>query len=141
VLRSIDTHEGACITSPAINDLYEAVSERQLTSVHAINYSMAYPLYVLARGDVSVSDLTWTTLSLPQIDDLVEQMSTDPRVGIVYRYCGGNDGDPKWIQWLNRAPDVSAFIARVKRQGTSLSVSRFTDHRHTEFVLVSRSAT
>jgi hypothetical protein len=99
-----------CITSPAVNDLYSALNASKVKIGYAINYSIAGPVYVLSEGVIRLEDLAWTALTQEKMNEMFRTIQADSGTGIVYRYCGCEEGDTDWIKWLNRSPEIFGFI-------------------------------
>jgi hypothetical protein len=137
-LRAIESLKGVCITSPAVNDLYEGVAKSNLKEVYALNYSLANPIYVFSKGTIRAHDLAWTDLNGEKIDDLFQKIKAGPEVAIAYRYCSDKSVEPHWIEWLNHEPRIFEFIRRLQLEAGNFRVDRYRDVRQTEFVLIRR---
>ncbi len=136
VLKRMGSRKGICMTSPAFYCLYDSIVRSRFRSVYAINYSMAYPIYVLSKGTVRVVELAWADLSNERVEELIRNVKRDPDAAIVYRYCACKDSEPTWIEWLNRETELPGLIKRLA--DPELRSVRFRDDRQTEFVLVSQ---
>lgn len=139
VLKGIESLKGVCVTSPAVNDIYEDIVKSNLKMIYALNYSLANPIYVFSKGTISANDLAWTDLSREKIEDLFQKIKADPEAAIAYRYCGDKSVESDWIEWLNREPQIFEFIKRLQPEIGSLRVDRYRDARQTEFVLIRRT--
>jgi hypothetical protein len=138
LLRGIEEHGGVCQTSPALYDIYYDILNAGIGTVYAVNYSLADPIYVLSKGRIRTIEMAWTELTPDSVEEMIHAIETDPKIGIVYRYCGCTTSDQDWIRWLNRDPDLFAFIHRLEREGGTLEFVRRRDTRLTEFVLIRR---
>jgi hypothetical protein len=136
MLKEIETHKGACLTSPAIYDIYKDIAASNVRTVYTINYSLAYSFYVFSKGSVSVEDVAWTDLTREKIEELFQKIKMDPKAAIACRHCGNNDWDPRWIRWLNREPQIFDIMRRLEIEGSTLTVVRSRDSRQTEFLLI-----
>jgi hypothetical protein len=136
MLNAVEAHKGACLTSPAVNDIYTEIAASNVKTVYAINYSLAYSFYVFSKGSVSIEDVAWTDLTREKIEELFQKIKMDPQAGITYRYCGNKDWDPNWIRWLNREPQIFDLMRRLQLEGSALNVVRRGDNRQTEFSLI-----
>jgi len=136
MLNAVEAHKGACLTSPAVNDIYKEIAASNVKTVYAINYSLAYSFYVFSKGSVSVEDVAWTDLTREKIEELFQRIKMDPKAGIAYRYCGNKDWDPNWILWLNREPQIFDLMRQLQLEGSALNVVRRGDSRQTEFSLI-----
>jgi hypothetical protein len=136
MLRQVEQRKGAAITSPAIYDLYGAIEKSNLRVIHAINYSLAAPIYVLSGGTVRTVDLTWTDLTRARIEELLAETEAHPNTGIICRFCEYRKWDPAWIQWLNREPQIFDFFNSLENAGKALNVVHCRDSRQTEFLLI-----
>ncbi len=139
LLNRFETRKGMCLSSPAFYDFYAAIMASKVKKVYAVNYSLAYPIYVLSKGVIRVEDLAWTTLTREKITELFERIKSNPDAAIAYRYCACKDVDETWITWLNREPEIFELINRLKEDKENLSVMRCKDERQTELVLIRRS--
>jgi hypothetical protein len=138
ILNRFEARKGVCMTSPAIYEAYRAVEASGVREIHALNYSLAYPLYLLAKGSVRVEDLAWTRLTGGKIDELFKKIEADPGAAIVYRFCGYKEVEGDWIRWLNREPEIFDFIRKLESEKDRVQVARCRDERQTEFVLIRR---
>lgn len=138
ILRRIERHKGVCMTSPALNDAYGMIKAGNIKMIYAVNYSLAYPIYVLSEGAIRVEDLAWTDLTQEKMGELFAKVRADPEVGIAYRYCGCKEGDASWIKWLNHDPQIFDFLKRLELERATLSVTSCRDDRQTEYVLISQ---
>jgi len=138
VLKRLGSRKGICVTSPAFYGLYDSIARSKVRFVYAINYSMAYPIYVLSKGAVHVVDLAWADLSDERVEELIRNVKRDADTVIIYRYCACKASEPTWIEWLNREAELPGFIKRLANR--ELSTVRYRDDRQTEFVLVSQKA-
>jgi hypothetical protein len=138
VLKQFSSRKGVCLASPAFYNLYDSILRSKVKLVYAINYSMAYPIYVLSKGTVRVDEVAWTQLTPDKMEGLIRNVRTDPEAVIVYRYCGCKNSEPAWVEWLNRETELPAFIKRLGSEAGGLSTVRFRDDRQTEFVLISQ---
>ena len=136
VLKQYGSRKGICIASPAFYDLYGSIMQSHIKRVYAINYSIAYPIYVLSKGEVRVDDLAWTQLSPAKVEELIRDLKQDPDAAIVYRYCGCRDSEPQWVDWLNRDTELPAFIKSLGNEAGEIDTVRFQDNRQTEFVMI-----
>jgi hypothetical protein len=139
MLKEVETHKGACLTSPAVYDIYKEIAASNVRTVYTMNYSLAYSFYVFSKGSVSVEDVAWTDLTREKIEGLFQKIKMDPEVGIAYRYCGNKDWDPNWIRWLNREPQIFDFMKRLEIEDSTLDVLRYKDDRQTEYVLITQT--
>lgn len=138
VLKQLRSRKGVCIASPAFYDFYNSISKSNIKLVYAVNYSLAYPIYVLSKGTIPIEELAWTKLTPDKMEELIRKVKMDSGAAIAYRYCGCRDSESAWVQWLNREPELLDFIKRLEAEAGGLSMVRFRDDRQTEFVLVSR---
>jgi hypothetical protein len=138
VLNGIQSLKGACMTSPAVNDIYEDAAKSNLKVIYALNYSLANPVYVFSKGTIRAEDLAWTDLSGEKVEELLQKIKADPEAAIAYRYCSDKRVEPRWIEWLNREPEIFEFIKRLQQEAGNLRVDRFRDARQSEFVLIRR---
>jgi hypothetical protein len=136
MLKAVEAHKGACLTSPAVYDIYKAIAASNVKTVYTINYSLAYSFYVFSKGSVRVEDVAWTDLTREKIEELFQKTKMDPKAAIACRYCGNNDWDPSWIRWLNREPQIFDIMRRLEIEGSTLTVVRSRDSRQTEFLLI-----
>jgi hypothetical protein len=136
MLKEVETHKGACLTSPAVYDIYNEIAASNVRTIYTINYSLAYSFYVFSKGSVRVEDMAWTDLTRQKIEELFKKIKMDPGAAIAYRYCGTKDWDPDWIHWLNREPQIFDFTKRLEIEDSTLDVARFRDDRQTEYVLI-----
>jgi hypothetical protein len=139
LLQRIESYKGACITSTALYDAYGAIRASNLKTIYAVNYSLAFPIFVLSKGTIHVEDLAWSELTPEKIAELFGKVKTNSEVGIAYRYCGNKDWDPNWIHWLNREPQIFDFMKRLEIEGSTLDVLRYKDDRQTEYVLITQT--
>jgi hypothetical protein len=139
MLRRIESRKGACITSPALYDVFRAMKSANLRKIYVINYSLAYPIYVLSGGNIQVEDLYWADLTQQRMDEWFEKLRSNPGIGIAYRYCSCMEGDPSWLSWMNREPQIYEFIKRLEVERATLNVMSIKDDRQTEFVVISQS--
>jgi hypothetical protein len=139
LLKEVEKHKGACLTSPGVYDIYKEIAASNVRTVYTINYSLAYSFYVFSKGSLSVEDVAWTDLTREKIEELFQKIRMDPGAAIAYRYCGTKDWDPDWIRWLNREPQVFDFKKRLEIEDSTLDVARFRDDRQTEYVLITRT--
>jgi hypothetical protein len=140
MLRRIDAYKGMSITSPAIYDVYQAMQRQNLQEIHAVNYSLDTPIYVLSKGSIRVEDLTWTELTAAKIEELLGKIQANPQSGILYRYCGSREWDPEWMKWLNRETEIQRLNAMAERLHPQIQIVRCADKRQTEFVLISHKS-
>ncbi len=136
MLNAVDAYKGACLTSPAVYDIYKAIAASNVKTVYTINYSLAYSFYVFSKGSVRVEDVAWTDLTREKIEELLQKIKLDPEAAIACRYCGSNDWDPSWIRWLNREPQIFDIMRRLETEGSTLNVVHRRDSRQTEFLLI-----
>lgn len=107
--------------------------------IYAINYSMAYPIYVLSKGTVQVEELCWQNLDSRVSAKLIQSVKTIPFSAILYRKCLAIDGRPGNIDWLNKEPQLTEFIDRIRAEGDALESTSVRDEAGTEFVLITDS--
>ncbi len=138
LLRGIEDHRGVCQTSPAIFDIYGEIANAGIDRIYAVNYSLACPVYVLSKGKIKVVEMTWTELTPELMEEVIREVQSDPKTAIVYRYCECAAADQEWIRWLNRDPEIFAWIHRLERETGALEFLRRRDARLTEFTLVRR---
>ena len=119
MLRRIESRKGACITSPALYDVFGAMKSANLRKIYVINYSLAYPIYVLSGGDIQVEDLYWADLTRQRMDEWFEMLRINPEIGIAYRRCQCREVDPGWLSWVNREPQINEFIKRLEAERAS----------------------
>jgi hypothetical protein len=136
LLHGMEIHKGVCLTSPAINDLYAAIQAAHVKSVYAVNYSVAYPIYVLSKGTIRVEEFCWQDMTQERIEELFNRLKTDPSGGILYRYCGCKVGDQEWIRWLNKSPQIGEVIKKAEQTASQLNRISCKDDSETEFVLL-----
>jgi hypothetical protein len=139
MLKEVETHKGACLTSPGVYDIYKEIAASNVRRIYTINYSLAYSFYVFSKGSVSFEDMAWTDLTREKIEGLFQKIKMDPELGIAYRYCGNKDWDPNWIRWLNREPQIFDFMKRLEIEGSTLTVVRCKDDRQTEYALITQT--
>jgi hypothetical protein len=139
LLERIESNKGACITSMALYDAYGAVRASNVRTIYAVNYSLAFPIFVLSKGTIHVEDITWSELTPEKIEELFGKIKTNSEAGIVCRYCGNKDWDPNWTHWLNREPQIFDFMKRLEIGDSTLDVLHFRDDRQTEYVLITRT--
>jgi hypothetical protein len=138
MLQRIESRKGACITSPALYDVFRAMKSANLRKIYVINYSLAYPIYVLSSGNIQVEDLYWADLTQKRMDEWFGKLRSNPGIGIAYRYCRCKEGDPSWLSWMNREPQINEFIKRLEVERATLNVMSIKDDRQTEFVIISQ---
>ena len=138
LLKELRSHKGVCISSPAFYDLYNSILRSKVKRVYAVNYSIAFPIYVFSKGRIRVVELAWTQLTADRTEDLIRKVKADPDSVIAYRQCGCKQSEPAWVEWLNRESELPGFIKRLGQEGGELNTVRFHDARQTEFFLVSR---
>jgi hypothetical protein len=138
VLSEIKIHKGACMWSPAIYEFYDAVKAENIRSIDVINYSIAYPLYVMSNASMQVEDMTWTKLTPEKLQEMFDKVRANPAAGIAYRYCRSREGDASYIQILNRDPEINEFLRKLDMERSSLRLVSRSDQRQTEFVLIHR---
>jgi hypothetical protein len=138
MLRRIESRKGACITSPALNDVFRAIQSAHLRKLYVINYSLAYPIYVLSCGNIQVEDLYWADLTQKRMDEWFGKLRSNPEIGIAYRSCQCKEADPGWLAWMNREPQISEFIKRLEVERATLNVMSIKDDRQTEFFVISQ---
>jgi hypothetical protein len=138
LLRRVESRQGVCLTSPALYDACRAMEAADMKMIYAVNYSMAWPIYVLSKGAIQTEDLTWSDLTPEKTEELLQKIRANPRAGLAYRFCGCKEGDAGWIQWLNRDPQIFEFIKRVESERAALSMETRSDRRKTDFVLIRR---
>jgi hypothetical protein len=136
LLRRTEAVKGACMMSPALNDLYGAIAASNTRVVYAVNYSLANPIYIFSKGSISCPDLAWIDLTAERIEELLQKVKRDPEAALVYRYCGNKVVEPQWIEWLNREPQILDFVGRLESEGGDVRAVRFRDERQAEFVLI-----
>ncbi len=136
ILRRLEQAKGACVNSPALNETFAAIQASQIRVLYAVNYSLANPVYVFSKGSVRTKDLAWTDLTGNKIAELLEGVEKNPGAAIVYRFCEDKSLESRWIEWLNREPQIFDLMKRVELEGDKLSTARHRDKRHTEFVLI-----
>jgi hypothetical protein len=141
VLRKIDHKKGACLTSPAITEVYHSLRAADIKMIYGVNYSLASPIYVLSKGTIRADELAWTDLTKDKIDEMLNRVRSDPEVGMVYRFCGCKEGDQNWIRWLNRDPQIFELIKRVEAEDSTLDVRTIRDERETRFVVIRKPRT
>jgi hypothetical protein len=139
LLKRIESRKGACITSPALYDAFRAIHSAHLRKIYAVNYSLAFPIYVLSGGRIQVEDLYWADLTQQRMDEWFARLKSDPQIGIAYRYCRCREADPGWLSWLNREPQINEFIKRLEAERAALNVISIKDDRQTEFFIISQS--
>jgi hypothetical protein len=137
-LKQYGNRKGVCIASPAFYDLYRSILRSHIRRVYAINYSIAFPIYVLSKGKVRVEDLAFAQLTQEKVKELIRDVKQDPDAVIVYRYCGCRDSEPTWVEWLNRETELPAFINCLGNEAGKIGVIRFHDSRQTEFIMISQ---
>lgn len=136
ILRRFEASKGAGMASPALYDAYRIVQAADVRELHALNYSLGYPLYFLSKGRLRVDDLAFTTLTQEKIGELFRQLASDRGTAVIYRFCNLREMDGDWIRWLNREPEIFEFIARTNSMKEKLRIVRCRDERQTEFVLI-----
>ena len=136
LVRRMEDNKGICLTSAAINEAYAAIQAAHVKSVYAVNYSLAYPIYVLSNGSLKVEEFCWKDLTQERIDELFAKLKSDPDGAILYRYCGCKTGEASWIQYLNKDPQISDFIKRVNQESRGLNHTSLKDAYQTEFVVL-----
>jgi hypothetical protein len=139
ILQRIESRKGVCLTSPAITDAYKALRAANVKMIYGVNYSIAYPIYVLSKGTIRVEELAWTDLTKEKTDEMLNNVRSNPEVAMVYRFCGCKEGDPNWIRWLNRDPQIFELIKRVDSERSALDITTIRDERKTDFVLIRKS--
>ncbi|MBN1570061.1 MAG: hypothetical protein JXA73_19615 [Acidobacteria bacterium] len=125
----------------AITEVCEFLKAANIKKIYGVNYSIAYPIYVLSKGKIRVEELGFSELNGTQIDELLSSVKKDPETAIVYRLCGCKEGDPNWISWLNHDPQIYALIRSVESQRSSLDLKTIRDSRRTEFVVIRKAQT
>jgi hypothetical protein len=138
ILKQIRSYNGICISSPAFYNLYDSIVRSKIKKIYAINYSIAYPIYVLSKGAIGVDDLAWTPMTPDKMDELVRNVQRDPDSVIVYRNCGCKNSEPQWIEWINRENELPAVIKRFGNESNGFRTARFQDKRQTEYVVFSQ---
>ncbi|HXT70247.1 MAG TPA: hypothetical protein VN700_10860 [Vicinamibacterales bacterium] len=136
MVRRFDAMKGIGMTSPALYEIYQATDAAHPDRVVTLNYSLGSPLFVLSNARFRTHDLAWTALTATYQDELLDDVEKNESTAIVYRLCRDTRGDGDWIRWQNREPEIFDFIKRVEARAEKLSVTRVTDNRQTEFVLI-----
>jgi hypothetical protein len=136
VLQSVEKRKGVCLTSPAITDAYKALKAANVRMIYGVNYSIAFPIYVLSKGTIRAEELGFTDLTKEKIDELLNGVRKNSEAAIVYRFCGCKEGDPNWIRWLNRDPQIFELIKRIDSERSTLDIKTIRDGRNTDFVLI-----
>ena len=138
VLERIVQKKGVCVTSPAITDVYESLKATGIRKIFGVNYAIAYPVYVMSKGQIRVDELAWTDLSEEKIDEMLNTVNANPEVAIVYRLCGHKEESADWVSWLNHEPQVFDLIERVEAESDGLDIQVISDERATDYTLIHR---
>ncbi len=136
ILGKIDHRKGVCLTSPAITKAHGALRAANIKRIYGVNYSIAYPVYVLSKGAIRAEELAWTDLTKEKIEEMLNRVRLDPKMGMVYRFCGCKEGDQDWIRWLNRDPQIFDLMKRLESESATLDIDTIKDERETRFVIV-----
>jgi hypothetical protein len=136
LLRRFDRAKSGCLQSTTLNDIYRKMRAANVRNIYAINYSLAYPIYVLAKGTVHVSEFCWQDLTPSLMEDLIQKVKTVPFSAIIYRQCGCNTGEPDYIDKLNRTAELRLFTDRLKSEWADLNIVVSRDESQTEHVLI-----
>jgi hypothetical protein len=139
VLRQIKSRKGVCLTSPAITDVYKALRAAGIEKIYGINYSIAFPIYVLSKGKIRAEELAWNDLTDEKIGELLDSVKENSETAMVYRFCGCKEGSRDWIRWLNREPQIFDLIERVDWERSAFDIKTVRDNRATDFVLIRKS--
>ena len=137
ILKLIEERKGVCMTSPALLDASNAMKSANIELLYGLNYSLAWPIYVLSGGDIKVRDLAFTDLA-EWMDEIFKNVKEKPGTAIAYRYCGCKEENAEWIQRLNKSPQLSEFLQRLEKERPSLDLLTIKDDRLTEFVMITR---
>jgi hypothetical protein len=138
ILNQFRSWKGVCISSPAFYNLYDSIVRSKIKTVYAINYSIAYPIYVLSKGAIRVDDLAFAPITSDKLEELVRNVQADPDSVIIYRNCGCKNSEPQWVEWLNRENELPAVIKRMEDGSNGFRAARFQDKRQTEYVVISQ---
>ena len=138
VLERIVQKKGVCVTSPAITDVYESLKATGIRKIFGVNYAIAYPVYVMSKGQIRVDELAWTDLSEEKIDEMLNTVDANPEVAIVYRLCGHKEESADWVSWLNHEPQVFDLIERVEAESDGLDIQVISDEKATDYILIHR---
>jgi hypothetical protein len=139
VLHYIENKKGSCFTSPAINDVYRALRAANIRMVYGVNYSIAYPIYVLSKGTISVEEMAWTDLTKEKTEELLNRARENTETAVIYRFCACKEWEQNSLNWLNRDPQIFEFINKVDSERFTLDIKNFEDKRETKFVLIRRA--